>query len=53
MVYPAINIMATFVHNEPTCLGVIQEGGLPESFYKVVESGLEPAIEVCLATRSR
>ena len=38
--------MATFVHNEPTCLGVIQENGLPESFYKVVESGLEPAFEV-------
>ncbi len=42
----AINIMATFIHNEPTCLGVIQETGLPDTFYKVVESGLEPAIEV-------
>lgn len=39
--------MATFVHNEPTCLGVIQENGLPEAFYRVVEHGLEPAIEVC------
>ena len=49
----AINVMATFVHNEPTCLGVIQENGLPESFYRVVESGLEPAFEVrCLAHRS-
>ncbi|KAJ3553706.1 hypothetical protein NM688_g3471 [Phlebia brevispora] len=45
----AINIMATFVHNEPTCLGVIQENNLPESFYRVVESGLEPAIEVIQA----
>lgn len=42
----AINIMSTFVHNEPTCLAVIQEAGLPEAFYKVVESGLEPVIEV-------
>ncbi|KAH9949004.1 hypothetical protein B0H21DRAFT_198859 [Amylocystis lapponica] len=42
----AINIMATFVHNEPTCLPVIQETGLPEAFYSVVESGLEPVIEV-------
>ncbi|KAI0958508.1 hypothetical protein AcV7_004312 [Taiwanofungus camphoratus] len=42
----AINIMATFVHNEPTCLSVIQETGLPEAFYNVVESGLEPVIEV-------
>ncbi|EKM54444.1 uncharacterized protein PHACADRAFT_174950 [Phanerochaete carnosa HHB-10118-sp] len=42
----AINIMATFIHNEPTCLPVIQEAGLPEAFYTVVESGLEPVIEV-------
>ncbi|KAH9935552.1 uncharacterized protein B0H18DRAFT_1082292 [Fomitopsis serialis] len=28
----AINIMSTFVHNEPTCLPVIQEAGLPEAF---------------------
>ena len=42
----AINIMATFVHNEPTCLPVIQEAGLPEAFYGVVENGLEPVIEV-------
>ena len=39
--------MATFVHNEPTCLTVIQEAGLPEVFYTVVESGLDPIIEVC------
>ncbi|KAI0081201.1 hypothetical protein K474DRAFT_1768664 [Panus rudis PR-1116 ss-1] len=45
----AINIMATFVHNEPTCLNVIQEAGLPDSFYKVIESGLEPVIEVVQA----
>lgn len=44
--FVAINIMATFVHNEPTCLPVIQEAGLPEAFYTVVESGLEPIIEV-------
>ncbi|TCD71204.1 hypothetical protein EIP91_011682 [Steccherinum ochraceum] len=42
----AINIMATFVHNEATCLNVIQEAGLPEAFYRVVEAGLEPVIEV-------
>lgn len=38
--------MSTFVHNEPTCLNVIQEAGLPETFYKIVEFGLEPVIEV-------
>ncbi|KAI0666580.1 hypothetical protein C8Q78DRAFT_1176707 [Trametes maxima] len=42
----AINIMAIFVHNEPTCLPVIQEAGLPEAFYGIVEKGLEPVIEV-------
>ncbi|KAF9447492.1 hypothetical protein P691DRAFT_776106 [Macrolepiota fuliginosa MF-IS2] len=42
----AINIMATFVHNEPTSLGIIQEAGLPESFYRAIETGIEPSIEV-------
>jgi E3 ubiquitin-protein ligase HUWE1 len=42
----AINIMATFVHNEPTSLPIIQEAGLPEAFYKAIEAGLEPVIEV-------
>lgn len=41
--------MATFVHNEPTSLVVIQEAGLPEAFYKAIELGLEPAIEVIQA----
>ncbi|KAF9820248.1 hypothetical protein IEO21_01462 [Rhodonia placenta] len=45
----AINIMATFVHNEPTCLPVLQEAGLSEVFYTLVESGLEPVIEVIQA----
>lgn len=44
----AVNIMATFVHNEPTSLSVVQEAGLPEVFYKAIESGLEPAIEVSI-----
>lgn len=39
--------MATFIHNEPTSLSIIQEAGLPEVFYKAIEAGLEPAIEVC------
>lgn len=38
--------MATFVHNEPTSLPIIQEAGLPEVFYKAIEAGLEPVIEV-------
>jgi hypothetical protein len=47
--HSAINIMATFVHNEPTSLTIIQEIGLPEAFYKVVESGVEPSFEVIQA----
>ena len=49
MPYLAINVMATFVHNEPTSLTIIQEIGLPEAFYKVVESGVEPSFEVIQA----
>ncbi|KAI6157744.1 hypothetical protein BKA82DRAFT_130841 [Pisolithus tinctorius] len=45
----AMNIMATFVHNEPTCLPTIQEAGLPQVFYQVIEAGLEPFIEVIQA----
>ncbi|KAF8625408.1 hypothetical protein AX15_005373 [Amanita polypyramis BW_CC] len=45
----AVNIMATFVHNEPTSLVIIQEAGLPEAFYNAIEMGLEPAIEVIQA----
>ncbi|EGN99872.1 hypothetical protein SERLA73DRAFT_88605 [Serpula lacrymans var. lacrymans S7.3] len=45
----AMNIMATFVHNEPTSLPTIQEAGLPEMFYQAIEAGLEPVIEVIQA----
>jgi E3 ubiquitin-protein ligase HUWE1 len=38
--------MSTFVHNEPTSLAIIQEAGLPETFYRAIESGVEPSIEV-------
>jgi E3 ubiquitin-protein ligase HUWE1 len=41
--------MATFIHNEPTSLTVIQEAELPETFYKAVDLGIEPAIEVITA----
>lgn len=44
----AMNIMATFIHNEPTSLATIQEAGLPQVFYKVIEAGLEPVIEVSI-----
>ena len=43
--------MATFVHNEPTSLVIIQEAGLPEVFYSAIEVGLEPAIEACASSK--
>ncbi|KAJ1304813.1 hypothetical protein OPQ81_005948 [Rhizoctonia solani] len=42
----AINIMAMFVHNEPTSLAILQEAHVPDVFYRAIESGIEPAIEV-------
>jgi E3 ubiquitin-protein ligase HUWE1 len=44
--FTAINVMSTFVHNEPTSLAIIQEAGLPSTFYHAIENGIEPAIEV-------
>lgn len=48
--FAAVNIMATFIHNEPTALPIIQEAGLPEAFYKAIETGLEPIIEVIFSS---
>lgn len=42
----AINIMSTFVHNEPTSLTILQEAGVPEAFYNAIDKGLESANEV-------
>lgn len=41
--------MATFVHNEPTSLTVLQEKGLPEAFYDAVDDDIEASIEVLYA----
>lgn len=43
----AINIMLTFVHNEPTSLGILQEGKVPDTFYDAVQEGdIEPSLDV-------
>lgn len=42
----ALNIMATFVHNEPTSLSIIQEAQLPAKFYNSVEEYIEPHIDI-------
>ncbi|KZT62066.1 hypothetical protein CALCODRAFT_514427 [Calocera cornea HHB12733] len=45
----SINIMATFIHNEPTSLGILQEQQVPETFYNAVTLGVEPVFEVIQA----
>lgn len=45
----AINVMATFVHNEPTSLSILQELELPQMLYDRIEPGLMPSLEVVCA----
>lgn len=45
---PAINIIATFVHNEPTSLTAIQEARVPETVYDAIETGIEPTFEASI-----
>lgn len=45
----ALSVMATFVHNEPTSLSVLQENKLPETFYDAVEEDIEAIPEVFFA----
>lgn len=44
----ALNIMTSFIHNEPTSLSILQEQGLPDAFYASIadEATLEPAFDV-------
>ncbi|ORY33382.1 hypothetical protein BCR39DRAFT_491673 [Naematelia encephala] len=42
----AINLMATFVHNEPTSLAILQELQLPQSLYAELEKGVPSSHEV-------
>ena len=42
----AINITATFVHNEPTCLATIQEAQVPDALYDAIEDSVPPSIDV-------
>jgi hypothetical protein len=45
----AINLTATFVHNEPTSLAVIQEMKLHESLYDAMEFNAKPSFDVSSA----
>lgn len=46
----AINIMAVFVHNEPTLLATVQEKRLPDAFLASLQGEMEPSFEVITAT---
>ncbi|KAI5477751.1 E3 ubiquitin-protein ligase HUWE1 [Pseudohyphozyma bogoriensis] len=45
----AINITATFIHNEPTCLTTIQEAKIPEALYDAIEDSIPVSIDVLQA----
>jgi E3 ubiquitin-protein ligase HUWE1 len=50
----AINIMLTFVHNEPTSLGILQEGKVPDTFYDAVQEGdIEPSLDVSYSSMNQ
>ncbi|KAM0754248.1 hypothetical protein T439DRAFT_311132 [Meredithblackwellia eburnea MCA 4105] len=45
----AINITATFIHNEPTCLTTIQEAQIPDALYDAIEDSIPASIDVLQA----
>src|ERR1700742_4845055 len=44
--YSAINIIATFIHNEPTSLPIMQEAKLPQTFLKSVMKEIPASVDV-------
>lgn len=42
----AINVLATFVHNEPTSLSVLQDQQLPQTLYQELEKGVPASFDV-------
>ncbi|KAJ2995906.1 hypothetical protein HDV02_000306 [Globomyces sp. JEL0801] len=45
----AVNIMSTFIHNEPTSLTILQEANLPTAFLKAANQDLPVSAEVISA----
>lgn len=45
----AVNIMSTFIHNEPTSLSILQEAGLPLAFLEAANKPLPVSAEVVSA----
>ncbi|KNE60235.1 hypothetical protein AMAG_05647 [Allomyces macrogynus ATCC 38327] len=44
-----INIMATLIHNEPTCLSILQESKIPQKLIDKVSESIPPIADVILA----
>jgi hypothetical protein len=42
----AINMLGTFIHNEPTSLSVLQDQGLPQILYEVLSNSVPASYEV-------
>lgn len=40
--------MSTFIHNEPTCLNILQEAKLPQIFLETVNKGVLVSAEVSI-----
>lgn len=40
--------MASFIHNEPTSLSILQEQKLPQTLFSVMESTVPDTFEVCV-----
>jgi E3 ubiquitin-protein ligase HUWE1 len=45
----AVNIMSTFIHNEPTSLSILQEAQLPLAFLTAANKPLQVSVEVVSA----
>jgi hypothetical protein len=43
----AINVMSTFIHNEPTSLPILQEAKLPQSFLDTITNYTTVSTDVC------
>lgn len=49
----AINVMATFIHNEPTSLSILQEQQLPQALYEEFEREFPTSFDVSQGTFHR
>ncbi|TPX56315.1 hypothetical protein SpCBS45565_g08434 [Spizellomyces sp. 'palustris'] len=45
----AVNIMSTFIHNEPTCLTILQEATLPQTLLHAISQSIPISAEVISA----